>query len=515
MLRLKNNFFVLGRNAAIKHPCVTPLYGIVLFIISSLPFASSAQDFKLANTLQDNMVIQQGKALKIWGTAKTEAAIEIKADWDEKVYKATTNKSGEWSTEIPVPTIQPYDFTEHAIDISSIDKKLAVRNILFGDVWLCSGQSNMDMQLKPFLPWLLGVLHYQQEIQNAQYPQIRLFDVPTSFYKAPVNDCGGTWTICSPATVPDFSAVAYFFARDIFLQRHIPIGLVTSALGATSCQAWTSRETLAKDSILFKKYLYPYDTSAVAKEKLDSTVTFEKNVRPTLLYNSMIYPLRNLQFKGILWYQGESNRYDSSTYTRLCAAMINNWRTLFKQNDLPFYYVQVAPYTWQQNDTTAYDYALFREAQANIHKVVSNTGMALTMDIADPSDIHPRDKQDVGYRLARLALANTYKVSNTVCNGPEWQSVETADSIIKVKFVSETVGGGLATTDGQAPHHFFIAGIDGKFYYANATIVKNEVWLQSPMIAKPIMVRYAFTNYPVTNFCNKEGFPAVPFRTKL
>ncbi|MFT3682181.1 MAG: sialate O-acetylesterase [Ferruginibacter sp.] len=487
------------------------LFSLILSIPAVIPV--SGQTFSIANTLQDNMVIQQDKPLTVSGAAKPGTMLQVKADWNTAVFKAVANSKGEWNVVIPVPQAKPNQFTEHRLSVSSTGKKQTIKNILFGDVWLCSGQSNMDMQLKPFLPWLLGTMHFEQEIQNAVYPQIRLFDVPTNFSKEPVADCGGSWTVCSPATAPDFSAVAYFFARDLFIQRRIPVGLVTTALGATSCQAWTSRETLTNDSLLYKKYLYPYDTSAVAREVLDSTVTFEKNVRPTLLYNAMIYPLRNLQLTGMLWYQGESNRYDSTTYTHACAAMIKNWRSLFKQGDLPFYYVQVAPYHWMVGDTTLYDYALFREQQANITKASPNTGMALTMDIADPNDIHPRNKQDVAYRLAHIALANIYKKPGIVWRGPEWNGVENKDSILKVKFIPETIGGGLATNDGLPPRHFFLAGTDNKFYYANATIVKDEVWLQSPLVAKPVAVRYAFTNYPVTNFCNKEGFPAVPFRS--
>jgi sialate O-acetylesterase len=474
-----------------------------------------AQSWRVANTLQSNMVVQQNKPLRVWGTAATGDVVQVQADWLSGVKKDTTDPAGEWMIELPVPAAVPGDYTTHTITVANGKQQQRLENILIGDVWLCSGQSNMDMQLKPFLPWLLGAMHYEQEIANALYPQIRLYDLQTNFAATPMKDGEGAWSVCSPLTVPDYSAVAYFFARDIFLQRRIPIGLVVSSIGASTAQAWTSRDTLAAVPLLQQKYLYPYDTSARSKEVLDATVTFDKVARPTLLYNAMIYPLRHLSLSGILWYQGESNRWDGPVFTRLLAAMVRNWRHLFNQGDLPFYYVQVAPYNWQENKPEAFEYAELREAQANLRQQVPATAMAVTMDIADPNDLHPRNKQDVGYRLARLALEHTYKVPGIISSGPEYQSVQVQKDTLVVSFVNESMGTGLATNDGQAPRHFFIAGADKKFYPAEAVIRDNQVWLHSKSVKKPIAVRYAFTNYPVTNFCNKEGFPAVPFRSSF
>lgn len=469
--------------------------------------------FAIANTLQSNMVVQQGKPLVVWGYAKPHTRLKVKASWQNREYDAISTADGTWKVEIEVPLAKPGVFTQNILEISSESKTATFNNILIGDVWLCGGQSNMDMELKPFLPWLLGAMHYRMEIENANYPQIRLFSVRTDFKSLPQQDCGGSWQVCSPATAPDFSALAYFFAREIFTRTQIPIGLVVSSVGGSSCQAWVSRDTLTNDELLYQKYLFPYDTSSRSKEALDSVVTFEKVARPTLFYNAMIYPLKNIQFKGALWYQGESNRYDSSSYTRLCAAMIRNWRDLLGNKTLPFYYVQVAPYNWQQSDTTLFGYALLREAQANIRKVTDHTEMALTMDIADPSDIHPRNKQDLAYRLAKIALAKVYKVPDLVYQGPEYSNFVIENGWVKVRF--KQIGSGLATNDGAAPKHFFIAGSDGVFHYANARIENNEIWLQSDKVEAPVAVRYAFTNYPATNLENKEGFPSVPFRSSF
>ena len=276
----------------------------------------------------------------------------------------------------------------------------------------------------------------------------------------------------------DFSAVAYYFALELLNKLHVPVGLVTSAVGASGCQAWTSRETLAADDSLNKKYLYPYDTSALSKEVLDSVVTFEKVLRPTLLYNAMIYPLKNISLRGFLWYQGESNRNDGSMYTRLNIAMINNWRALFAQGDLPFYYVQVAPYNWNQFDSihqfdsTDFDYAIFREAQSNILKE-KNTGIALTMDIAQADDLHPRDKKDVGIRLALNAFAKTYGFKNIqYLRSAIFLAFTINKNIATISFDKASIGAGLTTNDQQPPQHFFIAGDDKIFYPATAKIDK-------------------------------------------
>jgi sialate O-acetylesterase len=473
----------------------------------------AADRFTIANTLQSNMVVQQGKPFSIWGKAAAGTRLQVRCSWQQKTVETTADKSGTWRVAVPVPMAVPHIFKANTITVGSGNEKKLLQNILIGDVWLCGGQSNMDMELKPFLPWLLGTDHYRMEIENATYPQIRLFNVRTDFKALPQEDCGGNWQVCSPQTAPMFSAVAYFFARQVFLKKGIPIGLVVSSVGGSSAQAWISRDTLSTNKELHQKYLYPYDTSSRSKEPLDSVVTFEKVVRPTLFYNAMIYPLRNLQFTGALWYQGESNRWDSAHYTNLCAALIRNWRTLVGNPQMPFYYVQVAPYTWGENDTTLHGYAYLREAQANIRKVVPNTGMVVTMDIADPTDIHPRNKQEVGYRLSKLALAQVYNEPQTVSTGPEYAGHSVEGSTVKVRF--KNTGSGLMTNNGQPPRHFYVAGADSVFHYAAATIHKNEVWLQSDKVKEPLAIRYAFTNAPVTNLENGEGFPAVPFRSQF
>lgn len=477
--------------------------------------ASTAQEvaaFSLNNVLQSNMVIQQAKPMKVWGTASKGDLIKVKADWMKSAAEINTDKNNEWLGTIEVPAAIAGNYTSHTITIIDNNDSIQLNNILIGEVWLCSGQSNMDMQLKPFLPWLRGVTDYENEIAAADHPEIRVLDIATDFKAQPVKEAKGKWTICTPQTAGDFSAVAYYFALELLHKLQVPVGLITSAVGGSSCQIWTSRETLSSDAELNKKYLYPYDTSAHSKEVLDSIVTFEKVLRPALFYNAMIYPLKNISLRGFLWYQGESNKDDGDMYTRLNIAMIKNWRALFNQGDLPFYFVQIAPYNLQQHDSTAFNYAIFREAQSNITKE-KNTGIALTMDIGDAEDIHPRNKKDVGIRLAKNALAKTYGIKNIQYEGPQFSGFAINKNIVTVSFNKASIGAGLTTSDNQPVKYFFIAGDDKIFYPASAQIINDKIVLSALQVDKPVAVRYAFTNYPITNFCNKDGLPAMPFRT--
>lgn len=475
---------------------------------------SEETSLRLGTTISDHMVIQQSADLDLWGYASPLQPVKITVSWLRKTIRTVSDSRGHWSVAIPVPAANRKKSTAHDIKIQCGGLVRYVSDVLIGDVWLCSGQSNMDMTIKPFLPWLMGVMHYRQEIENADLPGIRLFDVKTDFKQTPNEDCKGKWVVSSPSTAGDFSAVAFLFARNIHLSTGIPIGLIVSSVGGSSGQAWTSRKTLTADSLLHQKYLLPYDTSSLSREPLDSIVTFEKVVRPTLFYNAMIHPLRRLALKGVVWYQGESNRMDGMLYTRLCAAMIEDWRVLFKNPDLPFYYVQVAPYHWNEAPSLTY-YAAFREAQAAIRKKVAGTEMAVTMDLADPDELHPPNKQDLAYRLSKIALARLYGFDSIVFRGPEFLEMESRDSVMLVRFEKSSIGSGLMTSDGRQPRHFELAGTDGIFHPASAIIKGDEVHLQSGSVRKPTHVRYAFSNAPVTNLINKEGFPALPFRTGL
>jgi sialate O-acetylesterase len=478
-----------------------------------------AAGFTLANVLQSHMVVQQAKPLKLWGTAPAATNIRLLADWQKEAVVVQTDADGKWLGQLPVPAATPGNYKAHSLRISNAEDTITLTDILIGEVWLCSGQSNMDMEMKANPPWLEGVLDYEKEIAAANHPAIRFINIEKKFTKTPIEEVKGNWQVVSPETAGTLSGVAYYFARDLQEKLRLPVGLVVTSFGGSAAQAWTSRKALAADSLVKEHYLNPFDKSPQAKESLDSIKTLEKLfevlARPALLYNAMIHPLKNLSIRGFLWYQGEANKKDGSMYTRLQAALIRGWRKDFAQGQLPFYYVQMTPYNWEENDSTATYYARLREAQEAVMKQVDHTGMAVTMDIGEADNIHPRNKKDVGVRLSKLALHHTYGQKDVAYLGPRYSKYTIKGSTLRVAFDPESIGSGLITTDQQAPKHFYLAAKDRIFYPAEARIVGEQVWLQSDKVQKPVAVRYAFTNYPITNFGNKEGLPAIPFRTDL
>lgn len=469
--------------------------------------------FKPANLFQSNMIIQQQKPYAIWGNAAAGSIVTIKADWTDKVITVAADSLNYWKGEIPVPKARPGDFTAHTLTVSSNGKTVALTNLLIGDVWLASGQSNMQFGMQGEEGKGNGVVNYKEEIAAANYPNIRWLYVDLNFKAQPYDQVTGKWVLCSPQTVGRFSGVAYYFARDLYQHLNIPIGIVLSNIGASTGQAWTSRIELQSDTALNNKYLKPYDDSPRSKEVITSGFSWDKVTRPTLLYNAMIHPLAGLSIKGIIWYQGEFNHTDKGKYTLLEQHMIKGWRDDFGQGDLPFYFVQMPSFYWNNPDPKAFDYAEFREAQANILKVVPNTGMAITLDDNVPMILHPRNKKPVGERLAQIALNQTYHQKNIPYLGPQFSKMKIKGSEVKIYYKKETLGGGLVTRDTLAPRQFFVAGADSVFHAATAKIDGDNIILKSDSVANPVAVRFAYTNMAVVNLFNKAGLPAEPFRT--
>ena len=474
---------------------------------------SADSAFKVANIFQSNMIVQQDKPFTIWGKASAGNKVTIKADWAADAVTLTVDNNNYWKGEIPVPKAIPGDFKPHILTISVGDTTLTLSNLLIGDLWLASGQSNMQYGLQGEKGKDNGVYNYDDEIAAANYPNIRWFYTDLNFKAQPYNQVTGKWVECSPKTVAHFSAVSYYFARSLYQHVNIPIGIVLSTIGASTGQAWTSRKILEADTALYNKYLKDYDASPKSKEVINGGFTFEKVTRPTLLYNAMIHPLAGLSLKGIIWYQGEFNRYDAGKYTLLLSHMIEGWRGDFGQGNLPFYLVQVPPYYWNNEDPTAFDYAIFREAQTNIRKQEPNTEMAVTIDDDEARNLHPRNKKPVGERLAMIALNKDYGFKDINYTGPQVEKLKISGKKVKITYTKQSATGGLTTSDGKPPRLFFIAGDDHVFYPANAEIKGSKVILKSDSVLKPVAVRYAFTNTSVTNFTNKAGLPAEPFRT--
>ena len=468
-----------------------------LKLVSSL---SADSVVSLPGIFSSDMVLQQNMDVPVWGFAPHGEKVTVSGSWGES-FEATADADWKWSGKIKTPAAVPGQAPKYTLTATGLKNSVVFENVLIGDVWVCSGQSNMEFPMTTNAPWTLGVNNYESEIAAANYPSIRLFKVPRRASSIPATDCGGSWSECSPATVPTFSAVAYYFGKELYddPKINIPIGLIQSAFGGSAAQAWTRQDVLAADAALNTKYLAPY---------LLNPGSYSDEYKVSNLYNGMLAPIIPFGIRGSIWYQGESNKEDGDMYRKLCAAMLNGWRTDWKQGNFPFYYVQVAPYAMGIPEPV---YAEFREVQFNMLSE-TNTGMAVTMDIGEINNIHPRNKLDVGKRLALCAKAKTYG-EDVIYSGPVYESASAEVGKMRIKFKVETIGTGLSTNNGSAPAHFTIAGSNMIFYPATAEIIGNDVLVSSAQVPDPTTVRYAFSNAVITNLMNSENLPAVPFRT--
>ncbi|EDM36971.1 sialic acid-specific 9-O-acetylesterase [Pedobacter sp. BAL39] len=478
----------------------------LLMLLPGLLLSEQGQaTLKVADALQSKMVLQQNKSFKVWGTADPGERLSIKSDWMDSPITVIAGQNGAFMGIIEVPAAKKGDFSAHRISIQAKDEQLILNDLLIGDLWLCSGQSNMQFAVKE----MTGA---EAVIQDADQPNIRLLSVGLNFSADPIDGFSGKWQQCSSSSVAGFSAVGYCFGRKLYEELHIPIGLIFSGIGASSVQAYLPREVLSGDALLDQTYLQPYLSDPKSKEKVDGGFSFEKVVRPFLLYNAMINPLTNLSIKGFCWYQGEANHLERESYTLATQTLVKTWRERFKQGELPFYYVQIAPYFHEKEDPKFGTDAFFREAQERVGQL-NNTFMVSTMDVGDKKDLHPKNKKPVGERLAAVALNRTYGQLSVVYQGPHVQDVVFSKYGASVSFLPESLGSGLNTRDMEIPRFFYIAGADHIFYPAEAMISGNQVIIRNKKVKKPQAIRYAFFNYPVTNLQNKEGFPVLPFRT--
>jgi sialate O-acetylesterase len=477
------------------------------------------------NVISENMVLQQGKRVPIWGTADAGEKVTVSIGKHKGYAKA--DASGNWRVDLPPMKASASPLT---LTVAGASNTLTMNNVLVGEVWMCSGQSNMQ--------WAVSqATNGEQEVAAANYPNIRLFAVPMKTSDTPWTNCDGKWAACTPDTAKGFSAVGYFFGRKLHQDLNIPIGLIGTNWGGTPAESWTSRPFLDKTAEL-KPLLDRWDTVIarypMQKAIFDNTMedwqrmeTLTKEMgmnppakprgpqgpdsphRPASLYNAMISPLVPYANRGAIWYQGESNASRAYQYRTLFPLMINSWRDAWHTNDLSFYFVQLANFTPRLPDPADSDWAELREAQTMTMKL-PKTGMAVIIDIGDAADIHPKNKQDVGTRLALWAEAKNYG-KNIEYSGPLYNGMKKKGNAIVVSFAHTK--GGLATSDGGAPKGFAIAGEDKKFVWADAKIEGNKVVVSSASVAKPVAVRYAWANNPECNLVNGEKLPASPFRT--
>ncbi len=505
--------------------------------------AFARADVKLPNVFGNHMVLQRGLELPVWGWAEPNEKVTVRFAGQEQ--QATADEDGNWSLKLN--PLQENNKGQ-TLEVQG-NNKLALKNVLVGDVWICSGQSNMEWSVRQ-------ALNSKEEIATAKFPNIRLFNVPghtTSPY--PRNNAPGAWGVCSPQSVGGFSAVGYFFGRHLQQETKTPIGLIGTNWGGTRIEPWTPPAgfrnvselkdlsarvdqfdmTTAAGRATWEKYIDDVQAwtqkarqalaSGKALPDLVASPGFRSAGDPTAIYNAMVHPLAPFGVRGAIWYQGESNGSEGVSYFHKMKALINGWRTVWNQGDdfpLYFYFVQLANFRQPNENPAGGDgWAKLRDAQRQ-SLTIPNTGMAVIIDIGEANDIHPRNKQDVGTRLAKWALRDVYK-QDVVVSGPLYKDIKVEGD--KVRILFDHVGSGLMVgeKEGLAPtkeasgselQRFAIAGKDKKWQWAEAKIDGDSVLVWSDKVASPVAVRYAWSTNPAgANLYNKEGLPASPFRT--
>lgn len=503
----------------------------ILSVFTGLP---AAADVRLPAVIDSNMVLQRDMAIAVWGWA--DVGERVKVEFAGKKSDTVADADGKWTVKLPaVKAGGPYNM--------SIKGKNTIRlsNILVGEVWICSGQSNMDMSVGT-------VNNPRDEIASANYPQIRLFEVSRQTANRPADDVDAEWKVCSPETISTgvgqwsgFSAAGYFFGRQLHKKLGVAVGLIDTSWGGTRIEPWTPPAGFAQVPKLQDIVAKIDEDTAAYKKKFTEAVgplkqwieTAEKALsengpfppppgqvgdslrrighprRPTVLYNAMVHPLVPFAIRGAIWYQGESNCGEGMMYYEKMKALIGGWRQVWGQGDFPFYYVQLAPWAGYKRDPQALP--KMWEAQTAA-LAIPNTGMAVIYDTVDDlDDIHPKNKQQVGKRLALWALAKAYGYSDIIYSGPLYKSMSVEGNKIRISF--ENVGSGLTSYDGSDLSDFEIAAADKKFVKAKARIAGASVVVSSDAVAVPVAVRYGWHQTAQPNLINKEGLPAGPFRT--
>jgi sialate O-acetylesterase len=500
----------------------------------------SSADVSLPNIFSDHMVIQRQQPIRLFGMAAPGEAISV--EFAGESGKAEADSDGKWRVQLPAVAA---DRSPREMIVRG-KNTITLSDILVGDVWLCSGQSNMEWHLQ-------NSADAEKEIADANYPEIRLFDVlGHTVSRTPKNNTTGTWQRCTPKSVRRFSAVAYFFGRSLYQQSEIPVGLVGTNWGGTRIEPWIPESgfqdinelSYISDGLRQLDLKTPEGKTkhdAYLKSVNQWTSDARKNIKSgihpgsppappnfdsihgaTTIYNSMVHGIAPFSVRGAIWYQGESNGEEGDIYYHKMKALIAGWRKVFENPNMLFYFVQLANWQDATDDPAGGDgWAAIREAQRKALEI-PHTGMAVITDIGDAGDIHPRNKQDVGDRLAQWGLRDAHKLE-VVPSGPLMKSAVRDGAAIRIKF--DHVGKGLMTArkDNLSPPQetpdtplarFAIAGADKKWHWAKATIDGNSVLVSSPAVTEPVAVRYAYSMNPVgANLYNRHGLPASPFRT--
>jgi sialate O-acetylesterase len=466
---------------------------LILFIVYFFSSEVFAQ-VKLPALFSDNMVLQQRSEAAIWGSAKAGAAVSVSTSWDKKKYKAKADQAGKWKLKVATPSAGgPYEIT-----ISDGTAPVILHNLLIGEVWVCSGQSNMEMPMKGFKGQ--PVLGSNEDILRSKNSAIRFITVPRSSQVEPQHDFKGQWLEAAPESVSEFSATAYYFGSLLHELLDVPIGLVNVSYGGSNVEAWMN-----------EAWLKPFNIKGIPATKDSIKVP---NRTPTVLYNGMLHPVIGFTMKGCIWYQGESNYTAPAQYEKLFETMVREWRNAWGLGEFPFYYAQIAPFNYAQYTPDApgklLNSAFLRDAQRKAMDKIPNCGMAVLMDTGEKECIHPARKKEAGHRLAYWALAKTYGVKGFGYASPVFDTMAVTNDKVVVSF--ENIPNGL-TSFGKELTCFEIAGADKHFYPAKAVIGRKSVTLTAPEVKEPVAVRYAFQNFVVGDLFSTEGLPASSFRT--
>ncbi len=508
-------------------------WSVVVGLLAGAGLAHTAwAEVRLPKVFSSHMVLQQEKPLVVWGWAQPGEKVTVQLGTANQEVQA--NERGEWKAVLPATKAGgPYTLTV------SGSNKVQFEDVMVGEVWLCSGQSNMEMGIG-------AARDAKEEIAAADYPGIRLLLVTKSWKPEPQSDIEGTWKVCTPKTVAEggwsgFSACAYSFGRELHKKLGVAVGLIDASWGGTRIEPWTPPEGFAMVPALKRDYelvqlgdprtaphqrrleqvlqeterwLASARQALTARALVPTMPTYPAELLPphdvqqaTALYNGMIFPIRPFALRGAIWYQGESNATEGMLYAERMRALIGGWRQVWGEGEFPFYFVQIAPYTYGFNAEVIGE---FWEAQAAA-QAVPNTGMAVISDIGDLKDIHPKNKQEVGRRLALWALAKTYGQENIIYSGPAFKAMTIEGDKLRLSF--DQIGGGLASRDGKPLSWFEVIDADeGGFVKADAQINGSTVVLSAPSVKHPVAMRFAWSMLAEPNLMNAEGLPAGAFR---
>ena len=451
-------------------------YSITLLLPAALHAA-----IRLPALVGSNMVLQQNDSVNIWGWANPSEKVTVFTGWDNKTTTVTTSGDAKWTLKVHTPAAGgPYEIRLKG------SNEIVLKNILIGEVWLCSGQSNMEYS------YYNGIRQIAAELPVCSNNNIRFFNIPKTTAADLQEDCHGSWEVCDSNSLKPFSAVGYFFGVKLQQSLGVPVGLINASWGGTPAEVWAPEQLVTGEPRL-----------SAAATKLQPSAWWPN--KPGYAYNAMIAPLINFNIKGVIWYQGEANVNTAETYMPLFTGMIKAWRDAWHKQ-LPFYYVQIAPFSYEKE----YQAALLREAQAG-SSALAGTGMVVVSDVTENvKDIHPQDKRTVGNRLANWALGENYGKTGFTWKSPVFKEMSINKNKALLRFSNVPAS---LKINGKTPAALYVAGADHVFHEASAKVEKDALIVWSKQVEKPEAVRYGFSNTGIGNIFSSEGLPVVPFRT--